>query len=136
MNSLRFLLCIIASFAWLTATAQNEKTDDLTPNITYTANHPRYVLGGLTVSGVKNYDEELLKHISGLTVGETYEVPGPDISEAVRKYWSQKLFSNVQIEADSIVAGKIYLHVKLTAQPRISSINYTGVKKSEREDCE
>ena len=136
MNSLRFLLCIIASFAWLTATAQNEKTDDLTPNITYTANHPRYVLGGLTVSGVKNYDEELLKHISGLTVGETYEVPGPDISEAVRKYWSQKLFSNVQIEADSIVAGKIYLHVKLTAQPRISIINYTGVKKSEREDCE
>ena len=136
MNCSRFLLCIVAAFAWLTATAQTNTSTEKTPKITYTANHPRYVLGGLTVSGVKNFDEELLKHISGLTVGETYEIPGPDISEAVRKYWSQKLFSNVQIEADSIVAGKIYLHVKLTAQPRISSINYTGVKKSEREDCE
>ena len=78
----------------------------------------------------------LLLSVSGLTVGETYEVPGPEISEAIMRYWQQKLFSNVSIEADSIVGGKIYLHIKLTAQPRISSINYNGVKKSEREELE
>ncbi len=63
-------------------------------------------------------------------------MPGAQIAEAVRRYWAQKLFSNVEITADSIVGNKIYLHVQLTPQPRISSINYSGVKKSEREDCE
>lgn len=110
--------------------------DPNTPVITYTANHPRYVLGGITVDEMKGYDAEYLSSISGLEVGETYEIPGPDISEAVRKYWAQKIFSNVEIVADSIVGNKVFLHVKLTAQPRISSIHYNGVKKSEREDCE
>ena len=137
MHTPRLLSILALAFAWLAAQAQTDSpTPDNTPHITYSTSHPRYVLGGLTVSGVKNYDEDLLKHISGLNVGETYEVPGADISDAVRRYWNQKLFSNVQIVADSIVAGKIYLHVKLTAQPRISSISYKGVKKSEREDCE
>lgn len=101
-----------------------------TPVITYTANHPRYILGGLTVDEMKGYDVDYLLNISGLTVGQSYEIPGPDISEAVRRYWNQKIFSNVEIVADSIVDGKAYLHVKLTAQPRISSIRYTGDRKS------
>ena len=106
------------------------------PEIVYTAEHPKYVLGGLTVDGIKGYDDELLLNISNLVVGDTYEVPGPEISDAIQSYWKQGLFSNVAIEADSIVNGKIYLHIKLTAQPRISSLNINGVKKSEREDIE
>ena len=82
-----------------------------TPVITYTANHPRYILGGLTVDEMKGYDVDYLLNISGLTVGQSYEIPGPDISEAVRRYWNQKIFSNVEIVADSIVDGKAYLHV-------------------------
>ena len=135
----RILLAMTACMA-LNAHAQSEgqaaKQTDNTPVITYTANHPRYVLGGLTVDEMKGYDSEYLQSISGLVVGQTYEIPGPDITEAIRKYWAQKVFSNVEIVADSIVDGKAYLHVKLTTQPRISSIRYTGVKKSEREDCE
>lgn len=106
------------------------------PTINYTAEHPRYILGGLAIDGIKGFDEEYLLNLSGLNIGETYEVPGNDMSEAIRRYWAQKLFSNVRIEADSIVGSTIYLHVYLTAQPRVTSINYSGVKKSEREDIE
>lgn len=136
----RKLLILMAMAAPLTTAAQAQTAEgdnnDNKPVITYTANHPRYVLGGLTVDEMKGYDNDYLLNISGLNVGDTYEIPGPDISEAVRRYWNQKIFSNVEIVADSIVDGKAYLHIKLTAQPRISSIRYTGVKKSEREDCE
>lgn len=129
--SVRFLLafCLL-----MTATLRLNAQDQ--PEITYTADHPRYILGGLTIEGGKNFDEELLKNISGLKIGQSYEIPGPDISDAIRRYWQQRLFSNVRIEADSIVGSRIYLRVILTAQPRISSINYTGVKKTEREDIE
>lgn len=121
------LLCFMAAFV---AKAQ------VSPEIVYTAEHPKYVLGGIAVDGIKGYDDELLINISNLIIGETYEVPGPDISDAIKSYWKQGLFSNVVIEADSIVNGKIYLHIKLTAQPRISTLSINGVKKSEREDIE
>ncbi|MCQ2266305.1 MAG: outer membrane protein assembly factor BamA [Bacteroidaceae bacterium] len=106
------------------------------PHITYTADHQKYVLGGLTVDGIRGYDDDFLLGISGLEVGRSYEIPGADISQAIQNYWKQKLFSNVSIEADSIVGGKVYLRIRLAAQPRVSSINYNGVKKSEREDIE
>ncbi len=130
------MLMLLLALTGTAATAQTNSTKVVNPDITYTSAHPRYELGGLVVEGAKNFDEEMLANISGLTVGETYEVPGAQIAEAVRRYWAQKLFSNVEITADSIVGNKIYLHVQLTPQPRISSINYSGVKKSEREDCE
>ncbi len=130
------MLMLLLALTAAAATAQTNSHKVVNPDITYTASHPRYELGGLVVEGAKNFDEEMLANISGLTVGETYEVPGAQIAEAVRRYWAQKLFSNVEITADSIVDNKIYLHIHLTPQPRISSINYSGVKKSEREDCE
>ena len=97
---------------------------------------PVIFLGGLVVEGDKNYDEDVLTSISGLTVGQMYDVPGEDISEAIRRYMKQKSFSNVRIEADSIVGSKIYLHIYLQGLPQVSSINYGGVKKSEREEIE
>ncbi|MBF1563308.1 MAG: outer membrane protein assembly factor BamA, partial [Prevotella salivae] len=51
-------------------------------------------------------------------------------------YWRHGLFSDVQISADSIVGRKIYLHIALKTRPRVSVINYEGLKKSEREDME
>ncbi len=106
------------------------------PDIVYSVTPSKYILGGLTVDEIPGYDHDLLESISGLEVGKIYAVPGTDITDAVRRYWQQKLFSNVKITADSIVDNRIYLHVHLTAQPRISSISYSGVKKSEREDLE
>ena len=126
-----FFLLLLSGLC-IAPSAFAQESVQVKPNINYTANRPRYILAGLTIDGIKGFDDNLLLSVSGLTVGETYEVPGPEISEAIMRYWQQKLFSNVSIEADSIVGGKIYLHIKLTAQPRISSINYNGVKKSER----
>ena len=134
--SARILLSLLTLLLAIGAKAQSNPTTIVNPDITYSASHPRYVLGGLVVEGAKNFDPDLLANVSGLTVGEVYEVPGTQIAEAVRRYWAQKLFSNVEITADSIVGNRIFLRVKLTPQPRISSIHYSGVKKSEREDCE
>ena len=136
MNSSRILTLLLALAATLSMQAQTDNTTKIAPDINYTANHQRYELGGVVIDGVKNYDNDYLLSISGLNVGQIYEVPGPDISDAVRRFWEQKAFSNVQVTADSIVGNKIFLHFTLTALPRISSIKYSGVKKLEREDCE
>ena len=78
----------------------------------------------------------MLTGLSGLQVGQQIEVPGQAVTEAIKRYWRHGLFSKVAITADSIVGSKVYLCIHLALRPRVSTINYTGLKKSEREDME
>ena len=127
--ALAFLLASSPAYA-----QQNEKI--IKPSIEYSRTPQNYIIGGIKVEGVKNYDNYLLVGISGLSVGQRISIPGDEITMAVKRYWKNGLFSNVRIELDSIVGQKAYLCVKLTQRPRISQINYNGVKKSEKEDLE
>ncbi len=106
------------------------------PEITYAGNPRSVTIGGLNVSGIEGYEDYMLLSISGLAVGQEIQLPGPEITEAVKRYWKHGLFSDVTIAADSLVGDNVYLHIYLKARPRVSTINYIGIKKSEREDME
>ena len=108
----------------------------INPDITYAGSPRSCTIAGLAVSGVEGYEDYVLTGISGLTVGEEIEVPGAQITDAVKRYWRHGLFSKVAITADSLIGDKIYLHIHLAVRPRVSTINYIGLKKSEREDME
>ncbi len=88
------------------------------------------------MSGAKDYDDFLLIGLSGLQQGQKITIPGDEITAAVKRYWKHGLFSNVSIRVDSIIRDSAYLHIELAQRPRISQINYNGVKKSEKEDLE
>ena len=106
------------------------------PDISY-AGTPRHCeIGGLRTTGVEGYEDYVLTGLSGLSVGQMIDVPGTEITEAVKRYWKHGLFSKVSITADSIVGNKVYLCINLATRPRVSTINYYGLKKSEREDME
>nr|WP_276909461.1 POTRA domain-containing protein [Hallella colorans] len=106
------------------------------PDITYAGTPRNAVIGGFNVSGMDGYEDYMLTSISGLAVGQHISLPGSEITEAVKRYWKHGLFSDVQISADSLVGDKVYLHIALKPRPRVSQINYIGLKKSEREDME
>lgn len=106
------------------------------PSILYTGHPHTYTIGGINLSGVDNYEPYVIIGISGLSVGDVIDVPGDAVTTAVKNYWKHGLFADVSIEADSIVGDKIYLGINLKQRPRISQINYNGVKKGEREDLE
>ena len=106
------------------------------PDITYAGTPRSCEIGGLTVKGVEGYEDYVLLGLSGLSVGQTIQVPGMEITDAVKRYWRHGLFSKVAITADSLVGSKIYLCIHLATRPRVSTINYVGLKKSEREDME
>lgn len=124
---------IIALMCFVGAEAQDKI---IHPDITYAGTPRDLVIGGFNVSGMDGYEDYMLTGISGLTIGQHITVPGNEITEAVKRYWNHGLFSDVQISADSIVGNKIYLHIALKPRPRVSQINYIGLKKSERDDME
>ena len=114
--------------------AQTERITN--PTIDYARTPQQYYIGGIGVEGVKSYDDFVLIGLSGLTQGQRITLPGEEISGAIRRYWRSGLFSNVAIQADSIIGDSVYIKIILATRPRISQINYNGVKKSEREDLE
>ncbi|MBO4642335.1 MAG: BamA/TamA family outer membrane protein [Bacteroidaceae bacterium] len=129
----RFFYLIFILFVAQALTAQLVNRE-INPVIDYTRTPRTYYIGNITVDGVKNYDEFLLIGLSGLTLGEPVTIPGEDITKAVKRYWKNGLFSNVAISVDSLVGDSAYLHIQLTQRPRISQINYNGMKKGEKDD--
>ena len=129
----KVLMLLALSGVSLTMSAQQKIVN---PDITYSGTPKTYKLAGLTVTGIEGYEDYVLTGISGLTVGQELEVPGTAITDAVKRYWKHGLFSDVSISTDSIVGDNIYLKIHLAPRPRISTINYNGLKKTEREDME
>ena len=129
----RLLLSVAAVLMTISATAQEKIVN---PDITYAGTPRSCVIGGIAVSGVEGYEDYMLAGISGLSVGQEITLPGQEVTDAVKRYWRHGLFSKVTVAADSLVGDKVYLHFYLATRPRVSVINYSGVKKSEREDLE
>lgn len=107
------------------------------PTVQYTGNAPRkYTIAGISVSGVDNYEDYVLIGFSGLSVGQTISVPGDEISNAIKRFWRQGLFSDVSITLEKTLGDQAWLNIALQQRPRISKIEYDGVKKGEREDLD
>jgi outer membrane protein insertion porin family len=85
----------------------------------------------ITIAGADNYDDFVLIGFSGLEVGDIITVPGEAITDVVKRFWKQGLFSDVKIYYKKIEDGKIWLHIKLRQRPQVSQINYNGLKKGE-----
>lgn len=94
----------------------------------------RYCVKGITVSGVKFLNPDVLISMTEISVGDTIQVPGEVITKAVKKLWAQGLFSDVDIRATRIDGTDIYIDINLKEQPRLTTVNFTGVRKGEADD--
>jgi outer membrane protein insertion porin family len=93
-----------------------------------------FIIGGLTVTGVRFLDTNALIGISGLRMGEEITLPGDAVTMAAQKLWQQGLFSDVRITIQKTSADTVFLDIFLQERPRISSVQYNGLKKSETQD--
>ena len=94
---------------------------DALPVLDY-SNAKEYEIGGVSISGVRFLQSEVLVSLSGLQVGEKITVPGDDITKVIKKFWDQGLFSDVKITATKIERGKIWFDIYLQERPRMSKL--------------
>ncbi len=106
------------------------------PKVVFNGMPKVYEIADIKVTGADNYEDYTIIGYSGLKAGERIEIPGAELTAASKRLWRQGLFSNVQIVVDKVVGDKAWLTLKLRQQPRISQINYNGIKKGERQDLE
>ncbi|MCB9014092.1 MAG: outer membrane protein assembly factor BamA [Bacteroidales bacterium] len=106
---------------------------DALPILDY-SNPREYEIADVSISGVQYLQKEVLVSLSGLQIGEKITVPSEDITNVIKKFWDQGLFSDVKISATKIQSGKIWLDIYLKERPRMSKLTINGIKKSETQD--
>jgi outer membrane protein insertion porin family len=97
-------------------------------------NEGDYIIGSLSVSGVRYLDLNALIGISGLKVGQRVTIPGDAITNAAKKLWEQGLFSDVRISIESVKSDTVFLDILLQERPRISAVKFNGIKAGEITD--
>ena len=107
-----------------------------TPRMEYTLQRKTYQIADITVSGADSYEDFVLIGFSGLAKGDRIEIPGDAITKSIRRFWKQGLFSDVKIEATKFEGDKVWLNIALKQRPRVSSVEYNGIRRSEKEDLE
>ncbi|OFY61087.1 MAG: outer membrane protein assembly factor BamA [Bacteroidetes bacterium RBG_19FT_COMBO_42_10] len=131
MLSGRFKRIVIASLLILVSTLlkaqeKREILDYMTQD--------EYIVGGISVSGIRYLDINALIGISGIRIGQEISIPGDVVSNAAKKLWQQGLFSDVRITIDRIQSDTVFLDIYLQERSRISSIKFNGIRTTETQD--
>ena len=90
---------LLLSVMPLSAQTTDEESGQDNPVILYSGTPKRYEIADITVTGIDENNHKTLLKLSGLTVGQRIAVPGPDITQAMKRLWGTGLFANVKIRA-------------------------------------
>ncbi len=94
-----------------------------------------YELAGITVSGAKYLDQDLLIAVTNLTVGQKLHLPNDEyIAKAIKSLWKQELFSNVNITITKYLDDKVFINIDVEERPRLSRYNFRNIKPSEAKE--
>ena len=105
------------------------------PKIDYA--HPvTKTIAGVTISGAHGYDEQVLLGYTGLKVGDKIEIPGSITTAVVQQFTRNGTFANAHVLATKYVGDQVWLEVRLEQYPRIASVSFHNIKKSEQEDLQ
>ena len=96
----------------------------------------KYLLGGITVAGNETISEQSILIFSGLNPGQRLKIPGDKLSSAIKKLWTSKLFSNVDVFVTKMDGDAIYLEINVRELDKVGKVTITGLKKNKLEDLE
>ena len=136
-NLIQLFLTIACCLLPSTVLQAQTATDTVfNPTVVYSSMPRTYEIAAIRVEGAPNYSDQHILGIAGLKVGDHVGIPGDDITAAAKRLMRQGLFSQARFVLEKTADSKAWLLLKLTPQPRISQVNYIGMKKSEREELQ
>jgi outer membrane protein insertion porin family len=126
MNKFKYFLTLLACIYGL---------QQVNSQITLDYTNPReFIIGDISISGVKFLNHNALVQLSGLKTGQQIKVPGDQITHALRQLWKQGLFSDVAISYTKIQGDSIHLEIYLQERPRLSQVVINGVNKTQAKE--
>lgn len=126
-----FKVIVLANllFSAQTVLGQTDST-----NVDYAAPLKNVTIASIKVTGADNYEDYMIVGFSGLEVGQKIDIPGDQITQSIKKFWKQGYFANVKFLLDKVQNDSVWLTIALEQLPKITEVNYSGLKKSEIDD--
>ncbi len=90
-----------------------------------------YILGGMSITGLKKFTEATVKVFTGLTIGQPIKLPGDKLTSAIKKLYESKQFSTVDVFLARREGNTIYLQFDVQELPQLNNINIIGIKKKQ-----
>jgi outer membrane protein insertion porin family len=132
------LFCVFCTtLSWAQLGGSNNSTLKLggTASADEPAKAKEYELGGITVTGTKYLDQDLLIAVTNLVIGQKVRLPNDEnIARAIKALWKQELFSNVEVSVSRIIDDKVFLNIAVEERPRLSRFSFRNVKTSEAKE--
>lgn len=85
-----------------------------------------YTLKDIVVDGVKKYTPAQILRFTGLSKGESVDIPGQKISNAVKKLWDTQSFSEVEVYVQSIEGQTVVLKFYLQDLKELGEVKFKG----------
>jgi len=95
-----------------------------------------YELGGITVKGLKKFEEQTVKVFTGLKDGQEIKLPGDKLTSAIKKLYETKQFSNVEVYVAKIDGNTVYLEFDVEELPQLNKITIQGVKANKAKELQ
>ena len=130
---------IIFPILMLLAVCASAVAQENTSGVTVDYEHPRkYILGGISVEGIKYLGEQQIIALTGLREGMELTIPSEQTSAIVSRIWGQRHFSEVGMRIDSVSSygDTAWLVLQLQERPRVSRWNFQGIKNSEQSELQ
>jgi outer membrane protein insertion porin family len=139
MNKFLFaiLLSVMSTAAMAQVPSQSRSVPRPLPIDSLSYMSPKdYIIGGVTITGSKNLDKDVLLTISKLNKGDKINLPGEANAKVIKDMYAQNIFDDVQLYITSINLDTVYLEIAVKELPRLSRMHMTGVRKGEIEDIQ
>lgn len=104
--------------------------------VSYSGVARKYIIDDIIVTGVQHMDQTLLVNLSGLRKGQEVAIPGDEITQSVKRYLNNGLFSDVKMYYKDTKEGHVAIEVALKERPRLSKVNFIGLKRSDIKDVQ
>lgn len=85
-----------------------------------------YVLKDIVVDGVKKFSSAQIMRTAGLLKGETVEIPGQKISNAIKKLWDSNQFSEVEVYVQDVDGQNVVLRFRLQDLKDLGEVTFEG----------
>ena len=95
-----------------------------------------YELGGISVTGLKKFEDETVKVFTGLKVGQQIKLPGDKLTSAIKKLYETKQFSDVEVYISKIDGNTAYLEFEVQELPQLNKVTIQGIKKNKAKDLQ
>lgn len=93
-----------------------------------------FTIAGISVEGAVFSDPQVVISNSGLAIGDQVSIPSDKFSNAVKRLWRQRLFSDIQILEDKRIGDQIFVVIKIQEYSRMDSWSFKGLDELDEDD--